>query len=292
LTLKNRGLFVSNFPYVLWFLFYFGVCAAVLTLFVNTLADSLILSAAVYIVTLLVALSPAGEEIFRITEGIRPLATKQEREYLLPIFEEVYNEVKAKHPNISENIQLYISDSIAPNAFALGRQSIAVTRGLTEGFTAEQIKGILGHEFGHITHGDTKALILKVVGNGLFSIAIVVVRVLLKFMIGVCNAIHFEVFTSLIANVVALTLSVISIAFELAVFVTNQLGDFILTANSRNNEFLADEFSYRAGYGEELISALYDLQAMSGGGRTSLVEHLKATHPYTAERIRRLEEMG
>ena len=69
------------------------------------------------------------------------------------------------------------------------------------------------------------------------------------------------------------------------------IGNVILSANSRNNEYQADEFAHQIGYGEDLIESLYLLQKMSLGEEMELVEKMTASHPLLAKRIGRLETL-
>lgn len=69
------------------------------------------------------------------------------------------------------------------------------------------------------------------------------------------------------------------------------LGNVILSANSWNNEYQADEFAHQIGYGEELIESLYLLQKMSLGEEMALLERMTASHPLLAKRIGRLETL-
>lgn len=86
-----------------------------------------------------------------------------------------------------------------------------------------------------------------------------------------------------------LFLSLFRFLFNLILFVFMFLGTVILSANSRNNEYQADEFAHQIGYGEELIESLYLLQKMSLGEEMALVERMTASHPLLAKRIGRLE---
>ena len=54
--------------------------------------------------------------------------------------------------------RLYLIPSEQPNAFATGRNpqhaAVAVTEGLLEQLPADQVKGVLAHEFAHIKNHD------------------------------------------------------------------------------------------------------------------------------------------
>ena len=67
------------------------------------------------------------------------------------------------------------------------------------------------------------------------------------------------------------------------------LGDIILALNNRYAEYLADDYAYTIGYGEQLKDTLYQINQLNMGGKRSLKDWLKASHPYTTARIARLE---
>jgi len=85
---------------------------------------------------------------------------------------------------------------------------------------------------------------------------------------------------------------IIRTILEVCQMVFVNLSQMILASNSRTNEIQADTFAYDAGYGRELISALYLLQKISINRKVKLSERMKATHPHIAYRIRHLEELG
>ena len=115
----------SNALYLLWFALYIFIAWAVLG--ATLIAFFIVL--AIYAVSITVALSPIGEQLLRLTENCRRPATEQEKEYLMPLFEEVYESAKIANPNLNKGIQLYIMDGMYVNAFAIGRETVAVTRG-------------------------------------------------------------------------------------------------------------------------------------------------------------------
>ena len=149
--------FRSNMSYFIWFAFYFLISWSMLGEDLQAFGWTSL----IYGVSITLALSPVGEVFFRFLNNIREVQTREEKEYLLPIFEEVYQNAKEKSPRLNKNIKLYIDDSLTVNAFALGRNTIAVTRGAIATFSEDELKGILAHEFGHHVNGDTKALLLN-----------------------------------------------------------------------------------------------------------------------------------
>jgi len=239
-----------------------------------------------YGASITVALSPIGEVILRYSEGCREPATEEECNYLIPIFEEVYENAKEYNPQLNDDIQLYIMDAMYVNAFAMGRKTVAVTRGAIETFTEDELRGVLAHELGHITYGHTKALLLSVIGNFFFSMIVWVFRLVLHIVQFISNMVAG-------LNVVGLVFAFITfitrIYVDILVFVFIYLSQVILALNSRSNELQADGFAFEVGYGRELISGLYLLQKITMNTQLSLSERIRASHPHLADRIRALE---
>lgn len=286
--MKNGGFFKSNWAYIIWFCLYFSFAVCTVYFFTSDILISILLTALIYGACVGLALSPAGEVIVRLMEGARPIQTQDDKDYLLPIFEEVYEEAKKITPSINQDIQLYITDSMSVNAFAVGRKTVAVTRGAVYAFSADELKGILGHELGHIVNGDTKALLMSLVGNGFFSLIIFVLRIAMNIIQTISSALSGK-------NVVILAFAFVAflsrLLIDVSIFLFLFIGDVILALNSRHSEYLADEYSYLIGFGEDLKSALYVISKISMPRKATLTERLKASHPYTTARIERLENM-
>ena len=286
---KRGGFFKSNWAYLVWFAIYYTIAVFLIYMCTSDLTISFLLSFIIYGASVGLALSPTGESIFRLMQGIKPIQTEQDREYLMPIFEEVYAEVLNFTPELNEDIQLYISESMTVNAFAIGRKTIAVTRGAIYTFSPEEMKGILSHEFGHMANGDTKALLINMVGNGFFSLTILVFRFIMLLIQNITVAFSGK-------NIVVAVLAIISFLFRLLVdfgiIVFVFLGNVILALNSRYSELLADEYAFQIGYGEELKNSLYIISKLSLPEKLTLTERLTASHPYTTARIEKLEKLG
>lgn len=271
----------ANHTYIIWGIINFYIAYLILGADATSFFSCLLLS----LISLRIALSPVGEWILRLINGVRSLETRREKEYLIPLFEDIYEDVKEKYPYL-QDIEICIIDNLTINAFALGKHTIAVTRGAIETFTEDELKGIILHEFGHIIHGDTKAILLNLIGNGFFSIFIVFIKILL-----LCIDIVFlstDKKPKRRPSFISILLHFIFTLFLLAFTLT---GNILISINSRKNEFSADHFACEIGYGEDLISALYLLQKMSLGEDMRLVQRIQASHPHIAKRIGRLEAL-
>jgi heat shock protein HtpX len=278
-TWKQLGKYIlSNYLYALWFMVNFWVCFA---LFGGGVA-LFVLLVFIYAATISIALSGAGEMLMRLFESARPVLTKQEREYLQPIFNDVHEAVKAQNPKI--DVTLYIQDTMTANACAIGKHTIAVTKGAIETFSEEELKGVLAHEFGHIAKGHTTAALLNTAGNGIFSIAIAILRI---YILGIDIAI--SIFER--SGILRFLFIILRAVFDMALMSLLFMGQMTLSANSRQNEFEADKFAYENGYGSELAEALYLLQKMSLSEKMTIKQRLTASHPIFAWRINKLESL-
>ena len=111
---------------------------------------------------------PEWEFIVRFQTGCKKIKDPEVMNRLEPLFYEVYQKAKMQEPLISDSVRLYMNEDESENAFATGRRTICVTRGLLN-LSDEAIKATLGHEFGHLAHKDTDRCLLVVLGNTAIS---------------------------------------------------------------------------------------------------------------------------
>jgi len=280
-TLKFLG---SNASYITWFALYFTIAWVIFGANLN----SFIFVSLIYGVSITIALSPIGEAILQVTEDLREPVTKQEANYLLPMFEEVFEDAKEVYPSLNSGIKLYIMDAMFVNAFAMGRKTVAVTRGAIEAFTSDELKGIIAHELGHISHGHTKALLLSLIGNFFFTVIVWIFRLMFFVTQVISNIVaHF----SLLGTFFSIMTYILRLLLDASVLIFINLSQVILAMNSRTNEVQADHFAYKIGYGKELISGMYLLQKITMNTKVSLTEKMKASHPHMAYRIAFLEQL-
>ena len=130
----------------------------------------------VYVASVIMALSPVGEFILRVQNGCRKITDPADINRLEPLFREVYYKAKKANPMISSDVRLFINDDESPNAFATGRKTMCVTRGLLS-HSDEEIKATLGHEFGHLAHKDTDRVLVVGVGNTIITIIFMIIQI-------------------------------------------------------------------------------------------------------------------
>ena len=274
-----KGL-LSNWIYLVWALVYVLIFWVILGCTVQGFLWSLL----IYALSISFALSPVGENIMRKLENVKPISTNKEKERLLPLFVEVYEQALTETPSLGKNIELFISNDMTVNAFAFGRNTIVINKGTIESMSDDEIKGIFAHEFGHLANHDTKALLINVVGNGIFSLVILLFNSIITFYNSVTNVLRPGHDSIWIMNLLKGLVNMVTI-------IIMGIGNIILSINSRSNEYNADSYASKIGFGDNLISALYFLSNLNLGGKVPFKERIKMSHPYINERIGRLENM-
>ena len=194
--------------------------------------------------------------------------------------------------------KIYLIPQDTPNAFATGRGPkhavVAVTRGILNLLSSEELKGVLAHEIGHIRNRD---ILIQTVAATLAG-AIMFVSNMVKWaaIFGFGASDDEEGGNPVVALVLAIVAPIAAMLIQMAI--------------SRSREYLADETGAKlAGNPEYLASALEKLDAYARSmpihGASPATAHmfivnpltaesmlsLFSTHPPTSERVRRLREM-
>ena len=235
---------------------------------------SWLLVAAVYAVAICAAFSPFGEWLMRTLNHARRLESAEEKNSLRPLFKEVYGKAKAANPELGE-IKLFMIDSMSVNACAMGIRTIAVTKGAMKTFSEEELKAILSHEIAHILNRDTMAALYALIGNGIFMLVILPLKLFFAF---VRISDGFERLGAICEAILGAIIAAFLFLMQMA-----------MAVNSRDAERRADEYTLTLGYGESMVEALYLLEKLSLGGEGSVIKKLLASHPRVTARIERLE---
>lgn len=181
------------------------------------------------------------------------------------------------------------------NAFATGwnknKALVAVSSGMLQRYTREEIKAVMGHEIGHVANGDmvTLALIQGVVNAFVMFFARVIGYIVDKFVFKTerGTGIGFYVVTIVAQIVLGILASAIVMWF------------------SRKREFVADQAGARLGSKAGMVAALQRLRAESGvpdqmpqsmnafginAGKRTGIKALFMSHPPLEDRIKALQE--
>jgi heat shock protein HtpX len=194
--------------------------------------------------------------------------------------------------------KVYIIETDQPNAFATGRNpensAVAVTRGLMRACDSEELAGVLAHELAHIKNRDT--LIMTITAT--FAGAIGFLSQFALFFGGMGRD----------------SRNPLGLVLTLAIMILAPLAAMIVQmAISRTREYVADREGARiCGQPMWLARALQKIERLAAGVinpsaernpasahlfivnplRMGGVDNLFRTHPPTADRVRRLQELA
>ena len=242
----------------------------------------------VYVGTIAIALSSLGEWFFRLINGCKKIIDPRIFNRLVPLFNEVYARAKMKDPILSPNVKLYMINDPYPNAFALGRNTVCVTRGLLH-LDDEEIKGIFAHEFSHLSNKDTDFLLFIYIGNLVMTFGFMIARAIIciiGFFLGVAASDDddYDVVKGLRGLIFA---RLADLLYVIAVGLYTKLGLILVRHSMRKQEYEADKFAYDLGYGEQLRDALTQLQDTDETPK-KFAANLMSTHPDIFSRIDKL----
>ena len=241
-----------------------------------------------YLLSLVIALSPAGEFILRVQNNCRKIKNPEYLSRLEPLFNDVYIKAKALSTDINDNVQLYFCPDKSVNAFATGRKTICVTEGLMS-LSDEEIKAVFAHEFGHLAMKDTDLILLITVGNfivtGMILLAKIIIKIIALFFAGI-----FSLFLKRFGAFVMGFITNLLVNAFIAVFmwIWTEIGILFCMFSMRSSEYTADEFAYNLNYGSTLCNVLYKIGGHESRG---LWAALNSSHPSNEKRIAKLQEL-
>lgn len=227
---------------------------------------------------ILVSMTPIGEYLLKKCHGLRQ-PTQAEQTTLRPLFQEVLHKAQLQNPN---KICLYLFDNPMPQAISLKDNIIALSTGLIQYATEEEIKACIAHELGHIIYGDcTKQLACY---------AATLPTLLLKVGLG-ASAVIGRMLASIFIILLPMVF-IINLSLQLFMFINVAMDSiqlFILRFCLRRREFRADKFAAQLGYAEGLKSFLIKLNHMQVT-QEGLAARLMDTHPLPMMRVARIDK--
>jgi len=265
-----------NWLYIFWFLFYF----ALFWLITGLSLTGFIVVFSIYLSSMLFTFSPLAEILWRTINGVRPLRIRLEKLRLYPLFKDVYVEAVKTDPDLSRSINLYIKEDMNVNAFAFGKSTLVITRGSMELLSDECLKGLIAHELGHFSNGDTLMSLLSAIGNFFYSF-------LMRKLDDIKNWLDKKKKNSVIAYCAKSGFDIIYYIFKVPEFIS----ELLLMYVSRKNEYQADLFALNCGFGTNIAEVLTEIYQMTISKPQSIKEIIKSTHPPITKRIERLEKI-
>ena len=189
--------------------------------------------------------------------------------------------------------EVWVYESEDPNAFATGpsknNSMVAVSTGLLNNLSEQEVRAVLAHEMGHVYNGDmfTTTVLAGLMNTFVYFISMWVER-------------FFRERDQAVLGIVA---------YYVLQIVLGILAMIVINWHSRRREFEADRFSAKAYGPAPMISALQSIQryveaaqmeyathdalaTMKISGNTGGFLSLFATHPPIEERIKALRRMA
>lgn len=251
---------------------------------------AILLSFVLYFISIVIALSPIGEWIMRRQLGCKKIEDIRLLEYIEPIFNEVYEKARKLDPSIPANVKLYVNDSEEPNAFATGRKTVCITKGLIN-MPSDQIKATFGHEFGHLAHKDTDLILIVTVGNMIITTIVTIIRVIFAILYVIFNIFCF-IFRKdgLLVDILGwLTYLFVTVIINGFMYIWTKVGVLLVMKTSRSEELEADKFSFELGYGQELCRLL---EVIGDPKEKNFFASLESSHPDKEQRMEHLRQLG
>jgi len=193
--------------------------------------------------------------------------------------------------------RVYIIDEAQPNAFATGRNSehgaVAVTTGIMQILTREELEGVIAHELAHIKHRDI--LVATVAATIAGAISYLAQMAQWTMFFGGRDD-ERDGGNPLAAIVMMIVGPIAALLIQMAISRSREYGADAGGAQIAGNpQYLAsalrklDAFSRKIPMDATPATAhLFIVSPLSGGGFLKLF----STHPPMEERITRLEQMG
>ena len=247
-------------------------------------AHHLVYSMPFYVVLLyiLYTLSPLKVWMMRRREGYRPLGG----------VERVRLERLLSEMGMDRKLNLYRNGDARANAVTFGFNTVGITDGMMKQASDEELKGVICHEVGHISHYDFVYQVL------LFSMESFGSRCL--YGIFLIPALVFGIIGSMVSALVPALGFLGEPAgkfwwglYKLLHFVIYGISRIVDVNINKYSEYRRDAYAVRYGCGSGLLSFLYRLKRAEEmrGERPTFTEYVMSTHPATEKRIVRLEKL-
>ncbi|MCS7168856.1 MAG: M48 family metallopeptidase [Gemmatales bacterium] len=246
-----------------------------------------------------------GDKFLLFVSGAQPIR-KEDDPQLYNVVEEVAIAAGIPPPPV------YLIDDTAMNAFATGRDpqhaAVAITRGLREKLTRDELQGVIAHEIAHIRNYDIRLMMLLAVLIGTIAVLADVFLHMLRFAGHGRSHSRREqrksgaggnagvVIVILVAIILALLAPLVAQIIQLAVSRQREyLADATAVELTRNPHGILGALRKLAGDTEELEVAnrgtahmyfVNPIRKYAARGNS-----IFASHPPIEERIRRLEQL-
>lgn len=240
----------------------------------------------IYIIVVLISISPIGEWTLLFLLGTKKIKRVDMKIRIIPLLEVVYNKAKKYSPKMVNSIRLRIINDPVPNAYAIGRKTICITDSIFQ-LSDDDIMGILAHEIGHLANRHSEIQLI-IGGSNLFITGFLVLLSIISWIIKAIFVIFALESRSTVASIIVGIITAITTGF---IWLWTKICTIFLRSSMRANEYVADEYAYKIGFGYQLASVL-DKIHVSDPSSNGFFRVLNSTHPDYNDRIAKLQNLG
>ncbi len=269
------------------FLFLFLNLMLILYLFTNgfTEQEMILYIILVYLFFIVLSLSPVGEWFMCLMIGAKEIKRKDMKLKIVPLLEVVYNRAYQMDSLMVNSIKLKIIYSNNANAYAIGKRTIVITSGLLK-LSDKCILGILAHEIGHLVHRDSQVQLLVSGSNVFISATLFLVKLITILVTVILSSAAFKSDN----KVVAVIITLVGAIFTFLITLWSKVCILFLKSSMRANEYYADEFACKLGFGANLAYALEVIE--NDDTDNTFFKIINSTHPNYNDRVARLQALG
>lgn len=170
---------------------------------------------------------------------------------IVPLLELVLKKTKENSPYTVNKVNLTMIHDETPNAFAVGRKTICITDALLN-LSDDDILGILAHEVGHLAYGHSIVQLIIGGGNVFIWVAIFLIKIACWTITAILGLFAIRS-RRLISGVLLAGIASLSSNF---IWLWTKFCLLFLRWSMRQNEFVADEFAYNIGFGNQLAKVI------------------------------------
>lgn len=220
--------------------------------------------------------------MLRRKEGYRPL-NSSDRMRLERLLSEM---------GVNRKLKLYRNNDARVNAAAFGFNTIGLTGGVLATASDEELKGIISHEVGHISHYDFVYQVLLFSMESFGYRCLYGIFLIPALIFGIIGSMVFALVPALgfVGELIAKIWWAVYKLLHRIIYGISRIADVNI---NKYAEYRCDTYAVRYGCGEGLLSFLRRLKRTEDvySERPTFTEYIMSTHPSTERRIERLEKL-
>ena len=192
---------------------------------------------------------------------------------------------------MNRKLKLYRNNDARINAAAFGFNTIGLTGGVLATASDEELKGVISHEVGHISHYDFVYQVLLFSMESFGYRCLYGIFLIPALIFGIIDGMVFALVPALdfVGELIAKIWWAVYKLLHRIIYGISRIADVNI---NKYAEYRCDTYAVRYGCGEGLLSFLRRLKRTEDVycERPTFTEYIMSTHPSTEKRIARLEK--